>query len=160
MRKRRERELFHVSSRSSPRRPLSRLYDPRVMPMSSPTTSPQSTRIPHRYESLEDLLQSPTCPSPSPHSNTRASNLFRTSLHSRHTSNADSIETQRGNDRDLTRVEPRSTLDDDLDTRTTRFLTTFDMINLTLGLAGAQLTWTVEMAQVPLPSLSLVPSQG
>ncbi|GAA5903076.1 uncharacterized protein JCM6883_002687 [Sporobolomyces salmoneus] len=87
-------------------------------------TDPQSPRTPHRYQSLEEL--------------------FETQGSTRRESGAGSIDrAAEEGDNDDDQVE-RPT-DDQGGTKHSR-LSTLNMINLTLGLGGAQLAWTVEMA--------------
>ncbi|GAA5955707.1 hypothetical protein JCM3765_001827 [Sporobolomyces pararoseus] len=107
---------------------------------STPRKSSESPRTPHRYQSLEDLFQSQSTPSPlSKRSILGSPTLF--SSHRRRVSGSESIEQRSGENNDGDQVERSAT-----EGTGGRWLSTLSLINLTLGLAGAQLAWTVEMA--------------
>ena len=107
---------------------------------SSTTSTPR--RTPQTYESFNDLF-SQQSPSSSPLSQSKRSILGGSpTLFKSHNRQVSQVESLSGNDEDG-QVE-RSPRGEGKDKK----LTTWDLVNLTVGLAGAQLTWTVEMASV------------
>ncbi|GAA5874856.1 hypothetical protein JCM1840_003904 [Sporobolomyces johnsonii] len=110
-------------------------------PPQTPTAPSHDT--PHSYQSFGDLVQSPT----SPHA--RKSIFSHTFSHFPSTSIGGAAGGGRERRGSGDAGESGGEDDDQIvakdATRRTN-LTTLDLINLTVGLAGAQLTWTVEMA--------------
>ncbi|GAA5931015.1 uncharacterized protein JCM15063_002521 [Sporobolomyces koalae] len=121
------------------------------MSSSSPSKSSKTAKTPHSYQSFEDLFnrESISSPTTAPDGGSPT-----TGSHRRSFSGTSSILFSPFRRR-TSANPPTQDHDDDAhqrpgqarDSGTSRVgLTTWDLINLTMGLGGAQLTWTVEMA--------------